>query len=160
MQRHLNHLNLSNLTPQQLRRWRWLLPLSLMLFVFFFEIGPSRWIYERLGYGPHMVADILLFGTIGPILVSLLLAFVSRWLEERQTSDLQVRLLTQTQQAASRSRQLNDDAVQILFAASALIDTLEASHDLPQETAVQVQTMQRTLQSTIEQLRQHLLNGA
>ncbi len=159
MRRQLKRLFAAATNLQQLRRWRWLLPLGLMFLVVLYEIGPSRWIYAHFGFTYHLAAEILIFGTIGPALVFLTLNFVNRWLEERETSDLQAQLLIKTQRDANHSRQLIDDAVQILFAVGTLIDSLKSSHTkLPGETAIQVEAMEQSLHNAIEQLRRHLLN--
>ena len=159
MQQYVRRLTDVTIDHYRLRRWRWLLPLGLILLVAFYEIGPARWIYGRFGFAYHIVADIIIFGTIGPTLLFLTLNFISRWLEERETSDLQAKLLAQSQQEAHHSRQLNDDAVQILFAASVLIDSLKSSHaSLPPDTTEQIETMEKSLQQAIEQLRAHLLD--
>lgn len=150
--RHLLH--------QRFRLLRWIVPLGLMLLVIFYQVGPARWIHDRWGYPYHIVSEIIVFAAIGPMLAFILLHLLERWLEERDTSDLQARLLKHARQEAHRSRQLNDDALQVLFAAGAVIDTLKENHPgLSQENLSQVENTEEALQESVERLRSHLLNN-
>ena len=137
---------------------RRIVPLGMMLLVIFYQIGPARWIHDRWGYPYHIVAEIIVFAAIGPTLAFILLHLFERWLEERDTSDLQAELLKRARQEARRSRQLNDDALQVLFAAGAVIDTLKETHPgLSPESVAQVESTKEALQESVEQLRSHLL---
>lgn len=143
---------------QYLPRLRWLIPLVLVLLVIAYEIGPAFWIYQSFGINVHIAAEIIVFGTIGPILAFLLLNFLERWLEERETSDLQAQILAKAQQDAHASRVLSDDAIQMLFAAGTLITSLKESHpEMGEETAVQVQAIENSLNQAIAQIRTHLM---
>ena len=141
-----------------LPRLRWLIPLGLALLVIIYEIGPAFWIYESYGIDAHIMVEIVVFGTIGPLLSFFLLNFLERWLEERETSDLQAQILAQAQQDAHTSRVLSDYAIQMLFAAGTLITSLKESHpELTEETAVQIQGIENSLNQAIAQIRTHLL---
>ncbi len=143
---------------QRLGLLKWLIPAGLMLLVMGYYLGPARWLYDGLGFTYNILADLLIFGTVGPALAFVLLYFLERWLEERDTSDLQAQILAQAREDAQKSRQLNDDALQILFAAGTLIDSLKSSHpDLPPETAVKIEAMEQALDQAMQQLRAHLL---
>ena len=154
-----NYLTTENMR-QRLPTLRWLVPLALILLVTLYEVGPARWIYRQLGFTYHTLSDIIMFGTIGPILAYLGLTFVARWLEEKETADLQAAVLAQARADASASRQLSDDAVQVLFASGTLLELVkEACPDIPEETAVQLNTMEQALNSAIHRLRTHLLQA-
>lgn len=143
------------------RRLRWLqivVPLGLMLLVIVYELGPSHWIEDGLGVS-HFVAEILLYGTVGPLLAYLVLAFIGRWLEERETTEVQAQVLAQAHRRVQTSRQLSDDALQTLFAASTLLASLKsAAPDLSPDTAALIDQTERALDQAIRQLREHLLN--
>jgi len=144
-----------------LRRWldllQVLLPTGLVLLVIVYEIGPARWIYYEWGETYHFVAEILFYGTVGPALAFLLLNFLGRWLEERETSDLQAQVLAQARGRARLSHELNDDALQILFAASTFLASLQvALPELSPETTSTLRETQRALDRAIRQLRDHL----
>ncbi|MBI4768852.1 MAG: hypothetical protein HY784_00175 [Chloroflexi bacterium] len=109
------------------------MPVGLLLLVVVYEAGPARWIHDRLGDNYHFVAEVLFYGTTGPALAFVLLDFLGRWLEERETSELQAQVLAQARERAKISHQLSDDALQTLFAASALLTSLESS--LPESRA-------------------------
>ena len=143
------------------RRWfRWLqflVPAALVLLVVAYEIGPARWLHDRLGSEAHFVAEILVYGSVGPVLAFLLLHLLGRWLEERETSDLQARVLAQAYEHVRIGRKLGDDALQALFAASMLLASLKSSlPDPPPEAASNLLDIQRSLDSAIRRLRDHL----
>lgn len=137
----------------------WTVPLAMFILVVGYEVGPARWIHQNLGYRYHLATEILVFATLGPALVFGMLQLLKRWFEERDTSDLQARLLARTRAEAEGSRQLNDDALQVLFAAGVLIDTLKAGNDgaLPPDLRKQVNETEQALQEAVAQLRSHLL---
>jgi len=154
---------LSALSPAALRRRLSLLqklaPIGLLFLVIAYEIGPARWIHDWLGDAYHFVAEILVYGTVGPALAYLLLDFLGRWLEERETSELQAKVLAQAREHARISHQLSDEAVQALFAASMLLTSFTSSlSELPPEVASQLREAEQGLHQAIQQLRAHLLN--
>ena len=159
----------STLTPRAqrplmlytLRRWLGLLqvlvPAGLVLLVVAYEIGPARWIYDGLGEAYHFVAEILFYGTVGPVLAFLLLHLLHRWLEEKETSDVQAQVLAQAREYARTSRELSDDALQTLFAASMLLASLKSAvPDLPPEAASSLLEIEQSLDLAIQKLRNHL----
>ncbi len=128
----------------RLRLLRWLVPVSLAILVIAYEFGPARWIYNGLGFPYHLLADILVFGTIGPIVVFGLLDLLWRWLDERDTSDYQAQLLAQAREDADRSRQLTDDALQALFSVGTLLSMCKSDcPDLPPEKIADIETTEQ-----------------
>jgi signal transduction histidine kinase len=136
---------------------QWMVPLGLVLLVVMYQLGPARWILERFGLEQHLIGEVLVFAVVGPVLAYWLLHFLSRWIEEREISDLQAQLLAHTREQARISNELSDKALQTLFAASILLSTLQSSlGDLsPEETSTLLQT-QEALNSAIQQIRDHL----
>jgi len=138
---------------------KWAIPLALALLVAGYEMLPAIWIHDAWGVGFHALLDMFLFGTIGPAIVYVLLNFLERWLEERETSDLQAQILQRAREDAHHSRQLNDDAVQVLFSASALIESLKANHsELPPDAITHIEITEQALDKAIRDLRAHLLD--
>ena len=135
---------------------RWIIPTGLMLLVIAYEIGPARWINGRFGFSYHLAAEILLFGTVGPLLAFVLLDFLARWLDERDTSDLQAQLLAQTREQAQTGHRLCDDALQALFAAGAIIASLKPDSESSPDLAAHVEAAERQLSQTVKKLRSHL----
>ncbi len=136
-----------------------IVPIGLILLVALYELGPARWILEHAGEDYHLFVDVLLFGILGPILAYLLLHFLERWLEERETSELQARLLAHTRELARISHEISDDALQALFGASVMLATLKASlTDMPPNTASALQQTEAALDRAIQQIRDHLEN--
>lgn len=150
-------------TRPSLRRWlkilRWAMPLAMFGLVVLYELTAARWFHVNMGEGYHYLAEILFYGTIGPALAFILLHFFGRWLEEKETSDLQAKLLAQAREYAGVSNKLNDDALQTLFAVRVLINSLEVGlekHD--QEIAAALENTESTLEMAIKDLREHLEN--
>ena len=117
-------INLKSTFRRNLRLIKWLIPLGLVLLVIVYEVGPSRWVYNGLGFTYHLVAEIFLFGTVGPLLAFLLLEMLSRWIEEKETTEVQANLLAEAKMKDREVRQLSDDTLQVLFATSLLIATI------------------------------------
>jgi signal transduction histidine kinase len=149
----------SILTPLRGRvRWlRHILPAGLLLLVVIYEIGPAYWIHNAFGEQYHFLAEILVYGTVGPVLAFLLLDLLDRWLEERETTEAQAQRLAQIDAHAKISQQLNDDALQMLFAASILLASLKSNwDDMPPDTRYNLLETEQALDRAIQQLRDHL----
>jgi signal transduction histidine kinase len=144
---------------QQLRVFKWLIPLGLMMLVVVYEVGPSRWIFEAYGFNFHLLIEILIFGTVGPALAFVLIELLARWIDEKETADLQARLLEQANEKELEVRQLNDETLQVLFATSLLITTIKSDQsDLPLNTAAQIKATEQALGDAMQRLRAHLMD--
>jgi len=135
---------------------KWLMPAGLLLLVVVYEAGPSRWILRNLGDLYHFLGQVLIYGTVGPILAFKLLDFFSRWLEECETSELQAQVLARAREQAQINHRLNDDTLQALFAAGALIAALESDPATSPEALTQLHGAQQAIQQTIQKLHAHL----
>lgn len=146
-----------------LRSWlkilRWLLPLSMFALVVAYQLVAARWFHNNVGEQYHYLAEILFYGTIGPAFAFILLHFLGRWLEEKETSDLQAKLLAQAREYAGISNQLNDNALQTLFAVRVLINSIEAGLEKQdQGAAALLRRTETALEIAIKELREHLEN--
>ncbi|MBI3243484.1 MAG: hypothetical protein HYZ49_14465 [Chloroflexi bacterium] len=144
---------------QRLGLLKWLAPTGLLLVVVIYEIGPARWIHDVIGETHHFLAEIVIYGSVGPLLTFTLLHFLGRWLEERETSDLQAQVLARARQQAEVGHQLSDEVLQSLFAVSAMLASLEAgaAELLPAEQ-LQLRNARTTLDQTVQQLQAYLLH--
>ena len=141
-----------------LRRLSWLVPVSMFLLVVAYQLGPARWIHTHLGYPYHIAAEIIVFGTAGPLVALGFSYLLRRWLEERDTSELQSQLLERARAEAKRSRELNDDALQVLFAAGAMLDALKAAHPaLDEDLLLEMERTEEALQTAVQQLHSRLM---
>jgi hypothetical protein len=141
----------SHIVMARLRVWRWAVPMLLLILVVLYEFGPARWILEIYGAAVHFVAEVIVFGTIGPVLAFLVLDYLSRWLAERETSELQAKLLADAHRRAEQRFVQNDDGLQKLFAASAVLSSVqERSAELPPEVAAHIDAVQAALGETIQ----------
>ena len=144
---------------RQLGLLKWLVPAGLILLVIAYEVGPSRWIYEGFGFRIHVVAEILLFGTAGPIVAFIVLELLGRWIDEKETADFQSQLLAQASEKEQVVRQTSDDTLQVLFATSLLLTTFKSERsNLPSNTAKQIETTERALNETIQRLHTQLMD--
>lgn len=142
----------------RLRLMRWLIPLLMVVLVIAFELLVGHWLLDRYGRGAHLVAEILLYGTFGPLLAFVLLDYFGRWIDERDTSDYQAQLVVQARTDARRSRALVDDAVQALFSAGNLIAVLEEEAQACglHQSSIPTGSTQAALDEIIASLREHL----
>jgi hypothetical protein len=159
----LKELPQNPLARTNYRQWlgwlRWLVPVTLVLVVGVYAVTLAPWIHARYGFAHFILVEILLFGTLGPLIVFVLLDFLVRWLDERDTSDLQARMLAQARQEAQKCRDLSDDALQILFSAGNLIASLKATHpDLTPARKAQIEAAEAALTEAAERLRRQLLS--
>jgi hypothetical protein len=144
---------------QRLGLLRWLIPFGMVFLVIVYEVGPSRWVYERLGFAYHLAAEIVLFGTVGPVLVFVLLELLGRWIDEKETADFQANLLANAQMKELEARQINDDTIQVLFATSLLITNFKTDQtDLPPSTAIQIEVTEQALHDAMQRLRSHIMS--
>ena len=142
---------------RRLRQLKWLIPIALVLLVLAYELGPARWTYQGLGFNYHLLLEIIVFGTVGPLLAYVMLVLLGRWIEEKDTADLQAHLLAQANEKQSEARQLNDNTVQVLFATSLLMTTIKSDgSDLSPATMAQIDTTERALKESLDQLVEHL----
>jgi signal transduction histidine kinase len=144
-----------------LRKWlkvlQWVLPMAMFGLVVVYELVAARWFQLNMGEQFHYLAEILFYGTIGPALAFILLHFLGRWLEEKETSDLQAKLLAQAREYTGVSNKLNDDALQTLFAVRVLINSLQAGlKKQDRELAALLNNTESTLETAIKELREHL----
>jgi len=134
-----------------------IVPLGLLALVVLYEVGLSQWIYVGWGDGYHYLAEIVVYGVFGPVLAYLLLHFLDRWLEERETSELQAQLLNQAKLRHQISCEISDDALQTLFAASVLLASLrDALPEVSPETTSTLIKTEQAMARAIRQLREHL----
>lgn len=146
---------------RQFRLLRWFIPSVLVALVVGYEIGPARWILDNLGVHYHIMAEILLFGTVGPVLVFFVLDLHAKWQDERDTADYQAQLLSQAKQNVEKSRRLNDESLQLLFATSLLIGKLKSDQtSLPPDLAAHLEATEQALDQTRQRLQDHLQEGS
>jgi len=145
-------------TRKRLHLFRWLLPLFMALLVFLYEAVPSNYMHNHFTPAQQMIADVLVYGTVGPLLVFLLLDLMERWITERETSDYQSHLISAAQEKVDESRRLSDNALQALFSAGTLISTLRASqNERSLEKAADLDATEQALDKAVTDLRNHLL---
>jgi hypothetical protein len=144
---------------RRLHLLKWLVPAGLMLLVIAYQLGPGYWIYATLDYRYHLILEVVIFALFGPALAYVVLSFLERWLEERETSDLQARIVAQAQADAQKSRQLSDEALQLLFSAGTIIATLKSPDGkLSPEIIAQAESAEAALNEAAERIRAHLLS--
>lgn len=142
---------------RRVRRLQWLISIGLFAFVLIYEVGISHWIGFQFGPSYQVLIDIVIYGIVGPVSAYVALHFLGRWLEERETSELQARLLRQARERAQASTDLSDDALQTLFAASVLISSLKSGNaELSTETKSDLTRTEEALKRAIKHIRDHL----
>ncbi len=122
-----------------------------------YEIGPSRWIYFRFGFSYHLAAEIILFGTVGPLLAFFLIELLDRWLVEKENAELHAKLLDLAKRKELEVSQISDDTIQVLFAAGLLITNFKSEqYDPSLINASQIEVTEQALQDAIQRLRSQI----
>jgi hypothetical protein len=133
---------------------QWLAPAGMVFLVVIYETSIAKLIYHHWGIDQHFLVEIIFYGTLGPVLVFVLLFALRRWLEERETSDLQAQILELARKQVKGSQTATDEALQALFAASVFLTSLEAKRiELTSEDAQVLRQTQSVLDATIKKLR-------
>lgn len=136
---------------------RWLIPLGMVLLVVAYEFGPSRWIHDSLGFTYHLWAEILFFGTIGPLLAFLLIEFLDRWLVEKENAEIRANLLAIAKKKELEVSQISDDTIQVLFAAGLLITNFKSEqYDPSLINTSQIEITEQALHDAIQKLRSQI----
>src|SRR5512136_3426806 len=78
---------------------RWTFPLALALLALTYQLGPARWSLARFGDRADFYVDILLYGTLGPLLTFGAITRIGAWLDEKERAAQQAR--TSEQRLAS-----------------------------------------------------------
>ena len=141
---------------RQLRVLRWAAPLSLLVLVVVYQLGPARWLEAQFGAQVATAAELLFYGTAGPALAWLIVEMLSRWLDERETSELQAGLLAAARETARAKELDSDTALQKLFAANLLLQSLPSGDDL---LGAPISTQLRTAHQALEDALRHLSAG-
>jgi signal transduction histidine kinase len=142
---------------KRIRFLRVALPITVIALVAVYLLGPARWIHNSLGLEYHMLVELIFFGSLGPLVAFLVLDLLSRWIEERQTSELQARVLEEARADAHRTRLLSDNALQAIFAASIQLASLrKQTPDLPPEASQALDEANHALQRAVHPLRSYL----
>jgi hypothetical protein len=139
---------------RRLRVLRWVAPLALFGLVVAYQYGPSVWLDSTWGPQWRNLGALLFYGTVGPGLLWLLLELLGRWLDERETSELQAAMLMQARQAARVKDETSDTALQKLFAAHLMIESLAADTQLLSPAArEQLRTADQALEAALQDLK-------
>lgn len=144
---------------RQLRILKWLIPVGLALVVVTYELIISRWTFQSWGFNNHLIVEVSVFGTVGPLLTYVLLELLGRWIDEKETADWQSRLLAKANEKEQKVRQINDATIQVLFGTSLLMSTIKSEgSNLPDKTIHQIEHTEAALNESIELLRTQLLS--
>lgn len=142
---------------KRIRILRVVLPLAVVLLVSLYVFGPARWIHSALGLEYHLMAELAVFGSLGPLFVFLMLDLIARWMEERETSELQAQVLEEARREAHQNRVLSDNALQAMFAASVHLASLrKQAPNLPPEASQALDDANRALGRAVKPLRNYL----
>jgi hypothetical protein len=132
---------------------RWVVPAAMFMLVVLYEAGPARWILNTYGPSYHLAAELAVYGLLGPVAAAILLDLLGRWIEERETTELQARALAQARAHAEQTHRLTDDILQTMFAVSTLIGSFEdRAEELPNGAAEQLRSTHRALDDAIQRL--------
>ena len=136
---------------------KWAFPIGIAILVLVYQFVFVNSIQAWFGDRYQFIAEVLFYGTLGPILAFLFLDTFERWLEERETADLQARVLAEVRQDADQGRKLGDDSLQALFAVSVLLKSIKQRiPDLESDEEAIIEDTEQTIERAMIQLRDHL----
>lgn len=119
---------------------RWFLPVGVLSLILIYELVAALWVHDRIGYSYHVIAEILFLAMLGPTMAFFFARLIDQWLDERDTSDWQAQLLASARANEKISRKLNDEALQAIFSAGLVIDSLkDFNPELPTELREQAE---------------------
>src|SRR5689334_20400774 len=72
---------------QRIARLRWALPLAIGLLAAGYELGPGRWIHDRIGVSDYFDLDILFYATAAPLLSYWVLTLITHWYDEKDSAE-------------------------------------------------------------------------
>jgi PAS domain S-box-containing protein len=73
-------------------RWlQWRLPLALIVIVVLYQLGPARLVQQRFGHLVHYSIEIGFYSLVGPVVTWVTLAWIGRWLAEKEAAEQQAR---------------------------------------------------------------------
>jgi len=142
---------------RQMHLLHWAVPLTLAAFVVFYQLVFASWIQDTFGVQAHNIAELLIYATGGPLLAFLVLDYLGRWIQERETSELQAQILAETRENLLLSRELSDDALQTLYAVSVVLTSLESTlRESSPRSARTLQETEEAVEGSMNRLREHL----
>lgn len=89
----------SSTLKQRVAILRWTFPLALVLLALTYQLGPARWVQSAYSDRADFYVDILLYGTLGPLLTFGTITRIGVWLDEKEHAEKQAR--TSEQRLAS-----------------------------------------------------------
>lgn len=75
----------------RLKSLRWFLPLSFVLLVILYQLGPARLVHDAFSDSAHYGTEILFYATVGPLLTYWALGLVGRWFDEKELAERSAR---------------------------------------------------------------------
>jgi PAS domain S-box-containing protein len=70
---------------------QWRVPLTLIIIVILYQLGPARIVDEELGHLMHYSIEIAFYSLVGPAATWVTLAWIGRWLAEKEAVEQQAR---------------------------------------------------------------------
>ena len=72
---------------ERIAAFRWALPLTLSVLVFFYQLGPARWVHNAYDHAVHYVVEIIFYATVGPYLTYWAMRRIEGWLDEKERAE-------------------------------------------------------------------------
>ncbi len=70
---------------------QWRIPVALIIIVLLYQLGPARIVDEELGHLMHYSIEIAFYSLVGPAVTWITLAWIRRWLAEKEAVEQQAR---------------------------------------------------------------------
>lgn len=76
---------------ERIARLRWALPVSFALLAVVYQLVLASWVHDRYGDPVHYVVEVIFYASAGPLLAFWVLGRISRWLDDKETAEMQAR---------------------------------------------------------------------
>lgn len=109
---------LPNKLSDRLRLMHWALPAAIAILAAVYQIGPARYVHENFGPWAHYGMEVILYATVGPIILWFVLGIVRTWIQQKEQAEAEVyRLNLELQQRVEeRTRELQAKAEELTAA--------------------------------------------
>lgn len=152
------------LVSQRVGVVQWALPTLIVLFVILYQTWFVDWMHEHIGQNAHYIMELFLYGAVGPLVTFFVLAWIRRWLVEKERVEAKMReqerrlVLVRVQEGKRVAQHLHREVLPNLAYVANKIDHTRTKH-LPEASKHAndaLRTASETLRETIGELREKI----
>jgi len=140
---------------------QWVLPALIALWVVLYQTVLVSYLHNQLGHRVHYIVEILFYGAVGPLVTFFVLAWIRRWLVEKERAERKVReqekrlAFIRLEEGRRVAQHLHREVLPNLAYVANKIDHLRAKllGKIPNHVDQELEKATGTLRETIGELR-------